>query len=259
MASLKNCCKRVCFYSENNVQNIKSNHHICLIIVKVLYVFVFVIITVFVCVILCLIRFWFVSVDHLYSTSQITNKYSKVLNKFEIWLIFWNILKPGGRLTNHDCAISNLSAFPQQPLLHHIWLQIELLQSASFGWWRRFCWQRWKGAKLKKYIFGQVGQSINQGFTSSSDFSFAFISASTTFATVLLVSPLCYNIWYYNVLGKVAQMKIRKKSGLLPNPPRAPPPVWHFFKKKIHPHLFFENCIFNGRNEFYAWSHFKNK
>ena len=42
-------------------------------------------------------------------------------------------------------------------------------------------------------------------------------------------------------------------------PGTPPPPVWHFFKKKISPHFFVENCIFNGRNEFYAWSHFKNK
>ena len=47
-------------------------------------------------------------------------------------------------------------------------------------------------------------------------------------------------------LGKVAQMKIRKKSGRLPN-------------QKLTPSCFVENCIFNGRNEFYAWSHFKNK
>ena len=36
-------------------------------------------------------------------------------------------------------------------------------------------------------------------------------------------------------LGKVAEKKIRKKSGLLPNPPPAPPPppVWSFFGEKI--------------------------
>ena len=26
----------------------------------------------------------------------------------------------------------------------------------------------------------------------------------------------------------------------------------------LFPHFLVENCIFNGRNEFYAWSHFKN-
>ena len=33
-------------------------------------------------------------------------------------------------------------------------------------------------------------------------------------------------------------MKIRKKCGLLPNSPRTPPPVWHFFKKKNLPPFF---------------------
>ena len=61
-------------------------------------------------------------------------------------------------------------------------------------------------------------------------------------------------------LGKGAQMKIRKKCGLLPNPPRTPPHSLAFFQqKKFTPIFFVENCIFNGRNEFYAWSHFKNK
>ena len=32
--------------------------------------------------------------------------------------------------------------------------------------------------------------------------------------------------------------KNRKKSGLLPNSPRTPPPVWHFFKKKNLPPFF---------------------
>ena len=39
-------------------------------------------------------------------------------------------------------------------------------------------------------------------------------------------------------LGKVAQMKIRKKSGPLPNPPRAPPPPFGIFSKKKFPPFF---------------------
>ena len=49
----------------------------------------------------------------------------------------------------------------------------------------------------------------------------------------MLKSPKC------SCLGKGAQIKIRKKSGLLPNSPRTPP-VWHFFNKKMGVNFFFE-------------------
>ena len=38
-----------------------------------------------------------------------------------------------------------------------------------------------------------------------------------------------------------------------------PPRYGLFFRKKLTPIFVVENCIFNGRKEFYAWSHFKNK
>ena len=61
-------------------------------------------------------------------------------------------------------------------------------------------------------------------------------------------------------LREGCEKKNRKKSWLFPNPPRTPPPQFGIFsKKKVTPIFFVENCIFNGRNEFYAWSHFKNK
>ena len=56
-----------------------------------------------------------------------------------------------------------------------------------------------------------------------------------------------------NILGKGAQKKNRKKCGLLPNSPRTPQ-FGIFSKKKFTPIFVVENCIFNGRNEFYAWS-----
>ena len=41
--------------------------------------------------------------------------------------------------------------------------------------------------------------------------------------------------------------------------PLGPPTPWFgiFSTKKFTPIFFVENCIFHGRNEFYAWSHFK--
>ena len=56
------------------------------------------------------------------------------------------------------------------------------------------------------------------------------------------------------------EKKKPEKCGLLPNSPRTPSPSLAFFQpKKFTPIFFVEYCIFNGRNEFYAWSHFKNK
>ena len=56
------------------------------------------------------------------------------------------------------------------------------------------------------------------------------------------------------------QKKISGKSLVFCQTPLGPPPPLSFFlKKKIYPYFLVENCIFNGRNEFYAWSHFKNK
>ena len=60
-------------------------------------------------------------------------------------------------------------------------------------------------------------------------------------------------------LGKVAEKKIRKKFSDLLNPPRTPPGLVFFTNKKFTQFFFVENCIYNGRNEFYTWSHFKNK
>ena len=47
-------------------------------------------------------------------------------------------------------------------------------------------------------------------------------------------------------LGKVAEKKIRKKSGLLPNPPR----VWFFSVKKIYPHFLLENASIMAETNF---------
>ena len=62
-------------------------------------------------------------------------------------------------------------------------------------------------------------------------------------------------------LREGSRKKNRKKFSDLLNPPRTlPPPGLVFFPNKKFTLIFFvETCIYNGRNEFYTWSHFKNK
>ena len=54
------------------------------------------------------------------------------------------------------------------------------------------------------------------------------------------------------MLGEYAKKKIRKKSGLLPNPPRRTPRFGLFSVKKFDPHFFVGKCIYNSRNKFYT-------
>ena len=58
-------------------------------------------------------------------------------------------------------------------------------------------------------------------------------------------------------LGKGAEKDNRKKYGLLPNPPRTPPPVWSFLRENKLTPIFFGNWIYDCQNEFYTWSHWK--
>ena len=59
--------------------------------------------------------------------------------------------------------------------------------------------------------------------------------------------------------GRLRKKKTGKNVVFCQTPLGPPPSLAFFQKKKFTPIFFVENCIFNGRNEFYAWSHFKNK
>ena len=49
--------------------------------------------------------------------------------------------------------------------------------------------------------------------------------------------------------GRV-QKKMREKYGLLPNPPRTPPPGLVFLRKKIDPHFLLENTSVMAETNF---------
>ena len=67
---------------------------------------------------------------------------------------------------------------------------------------------------------------------------------------------------YKDIQNKITLREGFKKKGksmVFYQTPLGPPtPGYGLFSgTKIDPHFLVENCIFNGRKEFYAWSHFK--
>ena len=78
------------------------------------------------------------------------------------------------------------------------------------------------------------------------------------FNTFLKLNLILVPIFYFKHKGRVHKNNLEKVWSFA-KPPLDPPQFGIFSKKKFTPIFFVENCIFNGRNEFYAWSHFKNK
>ena len=70
---------------------------------------------------------------------------------------------------------------------------------------------------------------------------------SNAFLSHPLAAPWCYiNPWRVLCLCLWSNQ---------PRPPPSPPPVWVFHG---NPHFIVGKCIYNRRNEFYAWAHSKN-
>ena len=83
-----------------------------------------------------------------------------------------------------------------------------------------------------------------------SDISLLFSHSSPAPRIAVSVSPcICFHTPSIK-LREGCRKKMREKYGFLPNLPRTPPQVWSFFQKKIDPHFFVENFIYNGQNKF---------
>ena len=74
----------------------------------------------------------------------------------------------------------------------------------------------------------------------------------------------CHIAFWITLLafGIISKGRVPKKGEVwyFAIPPSDPPSPYGLFsgKKTLTPIFFVENCIFNGRNEFQAWSHFRN-